>query len=77
MVGKKRIFDHTYQITDDIKLTLREGTTDTFILWETFKLKTYEYPGFEINHEDIVVDIGGHIGIFAVYAARKANKGLL
>ena len=48
---------------------------DAFILWETFVHKTYDYSGFEIKPEDTVVDIGGHIGIFAVYAARKANKG--
>lgn len=33
--------------------------------------------GFEIKPGDVVVDIGGHIGIFAVYAAQKAHKGLV
>jgi FkbM family methyltransferase len=35
----------------------------------------YLRPGYEIEPEDTVIDIGGNIGAFAIYAARFAHKG--
>jgi len=36
--------------------------------------KIYNPKGFEINPEDVVLDIGGHIGVFSIMAARIAKK---
>lgn len=77
LLGRKKVGDHIYQVEEETKIFLRENTMDAFILWETFGHKAYEYSGFEIKPQDTVVDIGGHIGIFSVYAARKAYKGLV
>jgi FkbM family methyltransferase len=35
----------------------------------------YTPPGFVIGESDIVVDIGGNIGTFALFASRCARKG--
>lgn len=32
---------------------------------------------YEIQNEDVVVDIGAHVGIFALKAARKTKKGIV
>jgi FkbM family methyltransferase len=37
--------------------------------------KEYNPKGFEIKEKDIVIDIGAHIGIFSLFAARQARKG--
>jgi FkbM family methyltransferase len=35
----------------------------------------YTPPGFELNEEDVVIDIGGHIGSFTQLAAAAASNG--
>jgi FkbM family methyltransferase len=75
MAGRKQTGEHTYQVTPEVTITLRENSGDVFILWETFNHDAYVHKGFEMEPRDVVVDIGAHIGIFAVYAARKVSKG--
>jgi FkbM family methyltransferase len=77
LIRSKKVKKGTYQIQDDIRLSLRENTTDAFVVGEVFSLREYEAKGFDIAPTDIVVDIGAHIGVFTVYAARRASKGLV
>jgi FkbM family methyltransferase len=35
----------------------------------------YTPPGYEIRESDVVIDVGGNIGAFAVWAGRLASKG--
>ena len=35
----------------------------------------YEMPGFSINKEDIVIDIGAHIGLFSLFASQYCKNG--
>lgn len=37
--------------------------------------RDYSPPGFEIGPEDVIVDIGAHVGVFAIYAAHRARAG--
>ncbi len=71
----------TLQMRDGTKLLIRENTHDWIIVWEIFVNETYgSADGHlsvlrDIREDDIVVDIGAHIGIFTIYAARKAMNG--
>lgn len=65
----------TIKINDDIKFNFRAKTMDRTVLKEVWTRGSYSKKGFEIKETDTVVDIGGHIGAFAVYAANLANKG--
>ena len=40
-------------------------------------LREYEKPGFQINGNDIVIDVGAHIGLFALFAAQFCKNGLI
>lgn len=74
LLGRQKAGKHVYKI-DGRKISLRENTIDAFILWETFITGIYKGEKFKIKPNDIIADIGGHIGIFAVYAASQAFSG--
>ena len=38
-------------------------------------IEEYAKEGFHIKNDDIVIDIGGHIGLFSIYAAQKCKSG--
>ncbi len=71
----------TLEMRDGTKLLIREKTHDWIIVWEIFINETYGVADGhtsvlqEIRADDVVVDIGAHIGIFTIYAARKAREG--
>jgi FkbM family methyltransferase len=48
---------------------------DINILNEIYLYKIYTPKYFYIKPKDNIIDIGSHIGIFSIYAAKKANKG--
>jgi len=61
-----------------IKFKIRKNTkkvTDLDMIDDVWKRKDYHLRGFTIKKNDIVIDIGAHIGTFTVYAAMKAKGG--
>lgn len=59
---------------DGAQFTVRINTSDILVIWEIWKAKVYDDPRFPILPNDIVVDIGAHIGGFAVRAAKQARR---
>ncbi|NDB89161.1 MAG: FkbM family methyltransferase [Thaumarchaeota archaeon] len=57
------------------KIKLRVNSTDLMAFTHVWLLKEYERPGFEIKDNDIVIDVGGHIGLFALFAAQFCKSG--
>ncbi|HEY5730272.1 MAG TPA: FkbM family methyltransferase [Anaerolineales bacterium] len=70
--GKKTV---VIEAGDKARFNIRVNTSDILVIWEIWKAKIYDDTRFPIHAEDIVVDIGGHIGGFAVRAARLAHCG--
>ena len=58
-----------------IKIMLRVNSTDLMAFTHVWLLKEYERPGFEIKNNDIIIDIGGHIGLFALYSSQFCKSG--
>ncbi len=54
---------------------VRVNTPDILVIWEIWKAKVYDDIRISISEGDVVVDIGAHIGVFAVRAARLAHRG--
>jgi FkbM family methyltransferase len=66
-----------YRVNDSTRFKLRVNSSDKLVLWEVWKLREYDRPGFPIGPADVVLDIGAHIGTFAVLAAKRARKGMV
>jgi FkbM family methyltransferase len=46
-----------------------------YLRWEIFKRGRYARVGFELRPSDTVVDIGGNIGVFVLWAAPQVPQG--
>ena len=56
-------------------LRVRRLTSDAAFVQEVFCEQAYLRPGYAISPAEVVVDVGGNIGTFAVYAGRRALQG--
>lgn len=54
---------------------LSERIADLYMIMTCVRDRQYNPPSFEIKPHDTIVEIGGHIGSFSVYAAGKASQG--
>lgn len=67
----------TVPLPNGLKLALRSRQQlgcANYIMREIFHNAAYSRPGFELRHSDTVVDIGGNIGLFALWAAPQAAR---
>jgi FkbM family methyltransferase len=63
------------KVADSARFKVRVNTSDALMIWEVWKAKVYDDVRIPILEGDVVVDIGAHIGAFAVRAARQAHRG--
>lgn len=54
---------------------VRVNTSDILIVWEIWRAKIYDDVRFPIKTDHVVLDIGAHIGVFALRAAQLAHRG--
>lgn len=71
-LGKKIVI---YELRNNIKFRLRVGTPDKITVLEVWKTNEYIDSDFGIKRDDIVLDIGAHIGAFSILAAKSAANG--
>lgn len=58
-----------------IKIKLRVNSTDLMAFTHVWLLKEYGKDDFEIKDTDIVIDIGAHIGLFALFSSQFCKNG--
>lgn len=63
------------EMRNGIKIRLRVNSTDLMAFTHVWLLKEYERPGFEIKNNDTIIDIGGHIGLFALFSSQFCKSG--
>ncbi|MEM3062138.1 MAG: FkbM family methyltransferase [Nitrososphaerota archaeon] len=54
---------------------MRTNSTDFMAFTHVWILREYDKPRFEIKNSDVIIDIGAHIGLFALYASQFCKKG--
>ena len=61
---------------DGLKVNIRKNIFDAFVVREIFLNKQYSSLGMVLQEEPVIVDIGGYIGDFTIYAAKylKAKR---
>lgn len=57
------------------KLKLRTNSTDFYAFVNVWIVEEYRRDGFEIGENDVVIDVGSHIGVFSVYASQFCRNG--
>ncbi len=72
LVKKPYIF---FKLKSGITFKLRSKTNDRVIFNQIWLTKTYTPRGFEIKENDLIIDIGAHIGMFSILAGELAPKG--
>jgi FkbM family methyltransferase len=60
---------------NNIKIKIRTDSTDLMQLTTVWLVEDYKIRGFEIKKNDIIIDIGAHIGLFCLYAYQYCKKG--
>jgi len=58
-------------------IKIRKHSTDLMALTNVWLIEEYKRPNFEINSNDVVIDIGAHIGLFTLYASQFCNEGTI
>lgn len=74
-LGLKKGKETLYILRSGHKLLLKEHAINTRVFNEIWVYECYNPPGFKINPEDTVLDIGANYGNFTLYAALKARNG--
>jgi FkbM family methyltransferase len=72
LIGSKYV---NIRLRDGTRLKLHSGSVDSGRLNAVFILNQYLQEGNAIGENDVVVDIGAHIGLFTVLASKAAVKG--
>ena len=69
--SKHKIFETNF----GMKMKIRVKSTDLMQLTTIWVVNEYDYPDFEIKEDDTIIDIGGHIGLFALYCNQFTKTG--
>ena len=72
LLNKKHV---RYTLRNGTKYKIRPQTPDFGTILEVWAQHIYTPKNFSLNDTDIVVDIGAHIGVFSVFAAKHVHRG--
>ncbi len=61
----------TYHLRGGLSLTVRTGTSDTPVFNDIWMGGVYDAPSLDWKKVRTVIDVGAHIGTFALYALRR------
>ena len=60
---------------NDIKIKIRTNSTDIMQLATVWLVEDYKISGFEVKEDDVIIDIGAHIGLFSLFASQYCKNG--
>jgi len=64
-----------FKTKTNLKIKLRVRSTDLMALTHVWLIQEYYNNDFKINDNDIIIDIGAHIGLFSLYASQFCKNG--
>jgi len=57
------------------KIRIRVNSTDLMALTHVWLIEEYKRKKFDIKPNDVIIDIGAHIGLFTIYASQFSKNG--
>ena len=66
-----------FETKSGLKIKIRKYSTDLMALTHVWLIEEYKSKNFEINDTDVIIDVGGHIGLFSLYASQFCKNGLI
>lgn len=67
--------DPIFVFRNNLKVKIRAKSTDFYALTNVWLLEEYKINKLQIKKDDIVIDIGAHIGLFTVYVSKFCVDG--
>ena len=64
-----------FETTTDLKIKIRVKSTDLMALTNVWMINEYDVNSFKINQNDIVIDVGAHIGLFSLLVSQFCKTG--
>ena len=64
-----------FETRSGLKIKIRVNSTDLMALTHVWLIQEYADNGFSINNDDIIIDVGAHIGLFALFASQFCKDG--
>ena len=64
-----------FETRSGLKLKIRVKSTDLMALTNVWLIQDYSSKDFSIKNDDIVIDVGAHIGLFALFASQYCKNG--
>jgi len=64
-----------FKTKTDLSIKIRVRSTDLMALTNVWMIDEYDVEDFEINTNDIVIDIGAHIGLFSLLVSQLCKTG--
>ena len=66
-----------FETKSGLKIKIRKNSTDLMALTHVWLIGEYKRENFEIKEDDVIIDVGGHIGLFTLYASQFCKNGLI
>lgn len=66
-----------FETHSGLKIKLRTRSTDLMALTNVWLVEEYSGSNFRINANDVIIDIGAHIGLFTLYASQYCKNGII
>ena len=68
--------DHViFETKSGLKIKIRVNSTDLMAFTHVWMIQEYSDDNFSINNDDVIIDVGAHIGLFALFASQFCKNG--
>jgi len=64
-----------FRTKTDLRIKIRVRSTDLMALTNVWMINEYDIENFKINTNDMIIDIGAHIGLFSLLASQLCKTG--
>ncbi len=64
-----------FKTKNDLEIKMRVNTTDLMALTNVWMINEYEIEKYCLKNDDIIIDIGAHIGLFSLLVSRSCPNG--